>query len=411
MELLMTEPLRFSQYVVLVLLMFIPVSCSDAPRVGVAERSCFLGSCYAPARNSNNETYEQVLTRARQSVSGEQPWIGLVGDSGITGAVTAENIQPRASSLLGWVASFAFSSDSTPDAKAERSEFARSMGWSGNLPPLTRIVYSQDEWNEARSKGSPRTLSLEARASLAVDIPEYSYGYLVGRALGMSPERIVLVAQDGKRVNAISTQMRRFRAVSPHLPSLIFVSFSANDICGEEATQPTRTFREHFKRQIMEQWQLVLRSERPHPQGTRVVIMAPLNVTSPLFDESLLSQEVQFQGGAKTTCREIRRQEAAQDALGRELQKGLTSMCRGLLSPTNDPEGLRRKIVELQAAQREVWQEVVRELPATQGWKFEYSDIPYNVRFQTGDLAHDCFHPGPGGHSRIAQELYPSMRN
>lgn len=340
-----------------------------------------------------------------------EPWLGLVGDSGITGAVTMKDINPNLGGMLNLARRFVEADRPQSRAQAENSPFATNvLNADGALPPLRRVLYSTEEITAAKEAGKEDDLSMEGRGSLALDTPEYSFGYLVGRAMDFSPEQIVLVAQDGKRTGNLPEQMRRFSEVSEKLPSHIIVSFTANDICGKEMEEPVDKFRTDFKGVLTDAWKKTMEKETPHESGTQVFVVAPIEITQGITNNDLLEQEIDFEGLGTRTCNQVRRGEPQDNELGKLIDSRLTGMCRGILSiEPNETEKIE-KVQALQKTQIEVWKEVLAELPKKDGWSFEFIEETHQVRFQRGDLANECFHPGPGAHSRLADTLFARLK-
>lgn len=352
--------------------------------------------------------------RIRAGISDQEPWVGLIGDSGITGAATSLDLDPNFWSLGKLIANFLGESRRTVQiADPARVPGLADFGIADQerLSPLVRVVYSQAEFQEAVKDGRRYEKNLEAKGNLRLDIPEYSFGYLLARGLGVPAERIVLTAQDGRRVGAILEQAERLREVSPSMPSLLLISFTANDLCGDELQGSLEAFRAQFRAEVHRQLHGLISGYRPHPKlGTRVVITAPLDVPQILTNENLLAQEVDFQGRGRIACGEIRENRAAITSLGAKMQETLVSMCRSIVPTSRHNVATIQKIRAFQNEQIEVWREVVAQLPETSGWSFEVRDENRAPRFAKGDLANDCFHPGPGAHAKIARELLRALK-
>lgn len=372
------------------------------------------------------ETIAQSEARIRSGISSREPWVGIIGDSGITGAATGLDLQPNAWSLGALIAQFLGESRRTVQlADPSRVPGIQRFGINDEkrLSPLVRVVYSQDEFRRAAAEGRRYEKNLEAKGSLRLDIPEYSFAYLTARALGVPAHRVVLAAQDGRQIGAITEQLQRLGEVSDAMPSLLLMSFTANDLCGDELAGPLADFRASFKAQARMQLRQMIQRFRAHPGlGTRVVILAPLDVAQILTNPDLLAQRINFQGrgDGEVTCRDLREQRAAQSDLGHQMQNALISMCRSIL-PTRPDDALGiQKIRDFQSAQIEVWREAIAETaaefrlsttkPGPGEWSLEFIESVRDPRFSAGDLANDCFHPGPAAHAKIAEALLRRLR-
>ncbi|ODS51048.1 MAG: hypothetical protein ABS42_00495 [Bdellovibrio sp. SCN 50-8] len=344
----------------------------------------------------------------------EEQWLGLLGDSGISGAATSSSLKMTWDSLgkLAFDTVATLNDIKSPAADVSQIPNASSFGLKDRAEPLQRVIFSKKEKDEA-GKDRPK-LNLREKSSSLIDIPEYSYGYLTGRALGLPANRIVMVAQDGQRVGSIYLQMQRFVDVAANLPSHVLVSFSANDICGTELDGSKEEFVNDFKKTAIREFELVMRNMKAHPKlGTKFIIMAPLDVPQVLTNERLLQQKIAFEGAGEKSCQEVRHRTVAKNELGNLMQNTMTDMCKAIVGLTPNDKGRIDKIRTFQEAQIATWKEIVDELnkkvDRSQGWAFEFNDSTRRPEYQAGDLANDCFHPGPKAHAKIATELIKSL--
>ncbi len=364
----------------------------------------------------NNQSSIQLQHRQiRATISEQEPWLGLVGDSAMTGAATSVDINPNFWSLGALVKNFILESKRTVQiADPARIPNLREFGVSDEEPliPLVRVMYSQEEFQNAVTDGRRFDINVESKGSLRLDIPEYSFGYLVGRGLGFPAERIVLVAQDGRRVGEIYKQMKRFGEISATLPSKILVSFSANDLCGDELAGGIEKFELDFMAEIRKQLKLTVENLKPLPRlGTKMVILAPLDVPQILTNPSLLAQKVDFQGRGPLACGDIRTNKSAQSDLGVKMKETLVSMCRAVIQ-TQPNDTLRiQKIMDFQRAQIRAWESVIAEIEDAPGFSFSFLRESRAAQFEKGDLANDCFHPGPGAHSKIGLAILKALKS
>src|SRR6185437_9876615 len=123
--------------------------------------------------------------------------------------------------------------------------FVTEEPWPASPDPLTRVFYSHREYEDANLKSLLKAqMDLFAR----LDVPENSFGYKVGRDLGILPSDIVLVGQDGVKVETIPAQFGRiFEMHTSTLPPYVLLSFTANDMCDESVlTESVDKWSEHF---------------------------------------------------------------------------------------------------------------------------------------------------------------------
>lgn len=375
-------------------------------RVLFGPTSAFAEINHQPPTHLNNKTRAILEQRIRDGISADEPWLGLVGDSSITGAATSLDLQPSWFTLAGVVLEFL--GESIPEsqqADIRRIPFANTFVLNGRMDPAVRVLYSQKEFQQAKAEGREIELNLESKGSLRLDIPEYSFGYLTGRRLGFPAHRIVLVGQNGQRVDSIYKQMGRFSELSPTLPSHLIIMYTANDVCGDEVDQPLERFKLDFETRIRKELDQAIANLTPHTLGTKVVVVAPLDVAQLLTNEELFKQVVDFQGYSTATCGELRKGTVKDSLLGREMQKTLHGMCRAILgTDPNDGDRIGR-IRQFQLAQISIWKKILASYQNTPKWSFQFTEASRKPRFQLGDVANDCFHPGPGAHSRIAIEV------
>ncbi len=242
-----------------------------------------------------------------------------------------------------------------------------------------------------------------------MDTPEYSFGYMVGRALGVTPQHIVLTGQDGRSIGSLSNQFKRiFEVGSRTLPPLVLVSYVANDFCHpDNFVHPVSEFKAEYEVNVRAELTKIANLP-PAPQGTLILILAPLDVANILSNPAILAQKVSFQGFGTMTCGELRKGlNDSNSKLSKRMADALIGECRGVLQPSNHPEEHLARVRELQGTQVKVLTSAIDEFNrlASPGLSAKLASSVLNIDFQTGDMAGDCFHPGVGAHTRIARQL------
>jgi hypothetical protein len=335
-------------------------------------------------------------------------WMAVVGDSSSTGAASHPSFVPSFASLLNKAREYVMESRMT-DLAPRFADYPspEEFGITDPVAPATRVVYSQHEWQAAEAGGHVVQKNAEAKASLKLDTEEYSFAYMAGRALGIKPERIVFTGQDGKRIGTMAAQFERILEVgSATLPPLVLVSYVANDFCHpNNFTRPVSEFASEFGGDLRPQFQAI-RNMPPDPRGTRIVILAPLDVANLLSNDELLTQRINL-SGEEMTCGDLRKGRAASSYRARKLQDILVQECKGVLTPSADPAAHLQRVRDLQKAQLEVLQREAAEFNRTapSGLRVEIALSTKDIHFLAGDLAGDCFHPGLGAHTKIARQL------
>jgi hypothetical protein len=355
-----------------------------------------------------------VLIVQQADVNASPTWMAIIGDSTVTGAATNPSLEPYFLNLLDFV----FRIDLIyPDSIAAYENYPSPLEFHiapGPIPRLHRITYSKREYGEAQAKGNGALIDLRggSKLSRALDTAEYSFGYLIGRGLGVPANKIVLVAQDGKKITSMADQVERiFDTGSPTLPPILLISYGLNDICHpNDVAEEVSKFKARFKQTVFEQVSNLV-AKAPDSNGTTVMISAPLDATNLMDNEELLSQKISFQSDLvfhqEITCKDLRDKTFA-DRSDQEvkMRQILISECRGLRGPTPDMAGRVRKVRELQNAQMEAWREVIESLQTkAPGFHLIFADSIRKIHFASGDLANDCFHPSIAAHTKIARQF------
>jgi hypothetical protein len=317
---------------------------------------------------------------------GEQ-WIGLVGDSSITGAASHPQFH---ATLIGVLDS------ATKHLNPKEEAFS----------PI-RVMYTTEEFKEAERRGRALELNLQSDLSQKIDTEEYSFGYVLGRTLGLSADQIVIAAQDGAKVGSMYKQMLRLLAVgSPTLPPLILVSYIANDLCSPKVfSESVEKFRAGYAKDVNFQFDRIAQLP-PASGGTRIFIMQPLDLANLLANPDLLSQKVPLESHKDVSCEELRSGKFSND-FTKLMQNSLRGECNGLFNLTDNPDRHLAQTRELQGSQTQVLREAIENFNNRTDLriKMTLATSPQSIHFTAGDLANDCFHPGPKGATKIAIHL------
>jgi hypothetical protein len=325
--------------------------------------------------------------------------MAILGDSTVTGAATNPHLKGFFANMAGFIL----------DIDLFHPEY------DSGFKPLRRVTYSPAEWAKAESKGMGGQLSLagESKLSRAFDIPEYSWAYQVGLGLKIRPREMLMVAQDGKKVGSLSTQLERVMSVTKtELPPLLLISYGLNDICHpNDVGAEIAAFKTRFKQTVASQIQAITRL-KPNEAGTTVFISAPLDATNLMDNDELMSQKIPFEGAGplglfnnEISCKELRDKSFARQTWpGLALRDLFIGECKGLRADVNDPKARVEKVRALQTAQMEAWREAIAETNVP-GFHFIFGESVRSIRFEAGDLANDCFHPSRSAHTKIANQF------
>ena len=331
-------------------------------------------------------------------------WVGVIGDSGVTGAASSPELSANVFTLLNGV----------------RWLLYNDQRLTGYLPPgteaVTRVVYSQREFEEAQAKDDLISLNGGAHLSMFADVPEHAFPYVLAREMGVAASDVVVAAQDGKRVSAIPTQLERlFEMDTATLPPLVFVSFTANDFCDlkifdEAVEERARRFRKNLNAAWAESKPFL----RAHPNGTRFVVTAPLEVANVLANPSILAQEVPLGTFGTVTCEQMRRGDVPYGPLAGLAARKLSNMCPAVLGTRPDDVVRIQRLRDVQNAFNQVWKDQITALNrayANENISWTYLEGARAIEFAAGDVSNECFHPSAAGHAKIAAYVRRHLRD
>lgn len=334
-------------------------------------------------------------SKGKNILKNPEHWMGIIGDSGSTGALSSPDTDVRLGSLFKLLGKLG--SSQLTDESVE------------GLKPPTRVLYSTSEWRQALREHREVELNATAKWQLRVDVEENSFGYQIGQGLGIEAQDIVFAAQDGSRVESLGRQFDcLYEMKTETLPPLLFISYNANDLCDQGVFEGSVEDRlQLFRNDLRKSLQSAQKRLLAHPKGTRIFVLAPLDVVQILTSPELLQQEVPFPSYGRVTCGQMR-SEKFEAFLAREGQKALQGMCSAVLSTRpSDHERLQR-LKEVLSGFRQIWAEEVarqNDLWKANGIQWIYIPEVADIQYQKGDLGNDCFHPGRGAHQKIAEIL------
>lgn len=336
-------------------------------------------------------------------------WMGVIGDSTVTGAAADPRLDPFPLEMIGRLLNLNVITPGWPAYYVDYSDPAE-FNITEPIEPVTRVTYSLVEKSEARAKGRGAAFSQygEGALSQTLDVEEYSFAYMIGRSLNIRGRNIVIAAQDGQKASTLSRQARRLLDFGGgHLPPLVLVSYGLNDICHpNDVAGDVADFKARFLQTVRAELAAVAAMPVAEGGGTRILISAPLDATNLMVNENLLSQTIAIEGAGwwrgRISCKELRDGSAKLTSVGEGMRSLLIGECRGLREETNDWPGRAQKVRALQMAQIEAWQQAISEIQ-TSGLTIQLGGSVRNVRFASGDLANDCFHPGISAHEKIAR--------
>ena len=138
------------------------------------------------------------------------------------------------------------------------------------LRPAQRLLPSFREWNNAFD-GVLGFFWFTA-ASLFLDTPEYSWGYLTALGLGVDGSDVLIAAANGARVGALRAQVNRvLDATRGELPDEVLLLFGGNDICGPTLDSVPRP--EVFEEEIYRGVRYLLINGRTPARAVRISLV------------------------------------------------------------------------------------------------------------------------------------------
>jgi hypothetical protein len=349
--------------------------------------------------------------------------IGIVGDSVSTGALTGEGFTATSGALVGRTIrghlEMAFAAPGNAPVYGAYSDPAafniRRPVW-----PPTRLWMSRGEPPDVyRRTGSDRL------RMMLIDTEQYSWGYLLGRKLGVLPRHIYLAARHGSGARELQYQFAALQMHDPampavlpgHQPELVLVMMNLYESCDypgglEQDPHQRRAFLQTYAQEFRRGFAAALARIEPHPNGSEIVVMAPVNLLQTSRRDDLLDRRVPYED-AEVTCRDIRSGDLPPLRwMGRDLLE-MANICRGVLGipwhaveRLDAIESLAREMVDIQ---RQVTLDLASDPP--EGIKITFVEETGSIRFEADDFAHDCWHPSLRGAEKIARIVHKALED
>ena len=351
-----------------------------------------------------------------------RPGIAIMGDSISTGAASHPALEYHPEIL--WRA---LTGSLSVKASAADIPSRASFGIGDDIAPPTRLWPARRE-NDGAS-GWVWLHTIQALSRSLLDTEEYSYGYLSGRALGVSPQDIIIAGDNGTRAeHGVLHADRLIAAGDGDLPTRILIFYTGNDLCAQ--TWEDMTTADDYGKGTLRTIEYLMRNGRADAGGTTIYIPGFLSVTHLLHDKSILAKKIKVYGETMT-CEEARKRMfisqtvAVDDKLADDWRFMMFAQFMppnpALLCPTvfskgaQDPakQGILANRIR---AYREAQQKAVKDAnawisqhPEASGFAVKYISSTESIAFQGEDVAGDCFHLSPSGQAKVANALLPSM--
>lgn len=307
----------------------------------------------------------------------------------------------------------------------------------GKVPAPTRL------WEKATEhERPPLTKGLElAMKELFLgrylDVEEYAWPYLLGRALGIPASRIYVPAEAGNRSGDTPRQVKRLlSATGKVIPDLVFLFFTGNDLCSTSLDANPEEKGSAYAESLLSGVSTLLSEGSPRDGATaEVFFVSHLAVDQLIAKKEILEKEV-YAFGKFRSCREFRRHDPgdedirprvefpilrqAMTAFGRKNLPSPRELCRSVLSIDPDDAGYGDAVGKVRAFTT-AYQKAVRELPKRAEAlrakvapkarvRFHALVSPEKFSAVARTLANDCFHLALEGNEALAATLLAELR-
>lgn len=246
----------------------------------------------------------------------------------------------------------------------------------------------------------------------------HTWSNLLLAHLGYESSQGVMIAQDGQPSSKLVDQVRRFHEIQEVQDRKlnVFLQFTGNDLCGKGALRKTL---DEIESEITQNYLRGLYdlAEKSGDKILEINILPFLDLSQIFTNQSLLEQKVEVQG-TQMSCKEFRegsfpvnRTFVLDKHLAREMLIPLfKNTCPNFMPFVELSESqvmdMKSKI---NAARRAQIRAAETFFKSTSIPTYYISSLE-NLKFESGDLGADCFHPGLQLHSKIANEIFRSIQ-
>jgi hypothetical protein len=269
---------------------------------------------------------------------------------------------------------------------------------------------------------------LQAISARTIEERRLSYGYFVGRELGIPSKDILIVGENGARSRRAWVHASRLLGARQRdLPSKILLLYSGNDLCAQ--SYDDISLAEDYGDGLLKAMKYLVLNGHVASRGTRIYLPAFLPVISLMHEQSILDKKINLHG-EQVTCREAREQLFSPKSPGNsEIQDprfqvfssfippSPVLLCPTLFSPAAADPARQSLLANRLRAYREAQKKAVQDFNEWRGFEhpsksFEakYIDAPEQIRFDGDDVAGDCFHLSAKGQSKVAAAILTGLR-
>lgn len=345
-------------------------------------------------------SFERPIGLGRAPIAVGVYHLGVVGDSLATGAVARPDLHFDYKVLLLRLGDFIWEAIMDFEPRLEDFPNPNQFGLSSPVESAQRLLPT---WKEVKNGQATYGEVLLNFGLTTIDNEEYSFGYMVGRALGFKGNDIWIAAQDGKRIATLGLQVERLLGMNPrHLPKLILVSYTGNDMCSEEILKhDISDVVKNYRKTLYHELKKVLNFP-PHPELTTLVFVAPVNILSVVTNEKILAKPV-LRDGKWSMCLDQRQNSK------HFFNSILTRMCPAVLKTKSTDE---KRVAHLRSIYNgfvEVQRQLLAAISAP-GFRLKFIAESSYIDFDQEDVANDCFHLSVKGQSKLAQTILRNLQ-
>jgi hypothetical protein len=342
--------------------------------------------------------------------------VAILGDSLSTGAGSHPALEFDSQSL--WKV---FTNETSIAPQISDIPEPERFGLEDDFSPPVRLWPSRREFRGGFDWVFRNLMSALSQRYLNTE--EYSWGYLVGRALGVPSSKILIAAQDGARTMAIPRQIDRvLSATGGVYPAKIFLFFTGNDLCGPTLSMVTR--KDDYGEQLKSGLEYLYRNGRPAAGGTEIHLVGFLGILQLLHADTILDQPVRA-FGEMTTCRELRKKNYTPEEPKLNPDLPPEAWYFSMVMPPNPSAycptlfgrgigGSKENIGDLANRIRD-FREIQKNMPkqfadrGDSGFRLHYVETTTKLVFSGKDVAGDCFHLNAHGQSRVAATVLSGL--
>lgn len=269
---------------------------------------------------------------------------------------------------------------------------------------------------------------MQALSSTTIDEHRLSYGYFVGRSLGVPSRDILLAGENGARSRRAWVHASRLiGSRNRDLPARIIMFYSGNDLCAQSYEDISSA--EEYGAGLLNGMKYLVLNGHVSPRGTRIFIPAFLPVTALMHEQSILERKISLHGD-EVTCREAR-----ENLFSTKSSKNMESedprlqifsaiippspvlLCPTLFSPAAQDPARQTLLANRIRSYRDAQKKAVQDFNEWRGQKhparaFEaiYLEGTEQIRFEGADVAGDCFHLSAKGQGKVASAILPALK-